>query len=88
MSLAKAVLQRIAGSLGEQRADQRIAAMSTNDLVQWIEGGIAGVGRAYSDWLKGGRNEAVDSLNETVMGAATLLLAVEELVSRRDSGRL
>lgn len=88
MSLARAILERIAGSVGVQRAETRIAAMPTPDLVDWIEGGIVGVGRAYSDWLKGGRNEAIDSLQETEMGAAALLLAIEELVQRRYSGRL
>lgn len=88
MSLARAILDRIVGATGVQRAEQRIARMSSNDLVDWLDTGISGVGASFSDWRKGGRNEAVDSLGEARVGAATVLLALEELDRRRSLGTL
>lgn len=82
------VIRRIAGEAGQKRIEHRIARMSSDDLVQWMDAGIAGVGAAFADWRNGGRNPAVDSLGEARVGAASVLLALEELDRRRAAGTL
>lgn len=88
LDVARSVLQRIAGVAGQQRIEQRIARMPSDDLVNWMDIAIGGTGQAFSDWRNGGRNEAVDSLGEARMGAASVLLALEELERRRAAGIL
>lgn len=86
--LAQRVIEKIAGAAGQQRIEQRIARMSSEDLVQWMDAGIAGIGQSFADWRNGGRNQAIDGLGEARMGAASMLLVLEELELRRTAGTL
>lgn len=88
MGLAQRVIERIAGAAGQQRIEQRIMRMPSEELVDWMDAGMAGIGRSFSDWRNGGRNEAIDSLGEARMGAASMLLVLEELERRRELGTL
>lgn len=88
MSLARAVLERVVGAAGRARAETRIERMDTHALVDWLDVGIAGTGKAFADWRSGQSTPDMDSLNEACVGAATVLLALDELARRRDAGLL
>jgi hypothetical protein len=88
VSLAQRVLQKVAGVAGQQRVEQRVARMSSDDLVDWLDPAIAGVGRAFAEWRSGGTASGFDHLGEARMGTASVLLVFEELERRRVNGQL
>lgn len=88
MSLARTVLENVVGAVGRDRAERRVRKMNSDSLVDWLDVGIAGTGKAFSDWRSGDTVPGMDSLNEARTGAATVLLALEELARRRDAGVL
>lgn len=85
MISAKAVLERLAGAVGVQRIETRVKRLPNEELIGWVEGAIVGVGKAYGDWQREGWP---DSLNEARMGAASLVVVLEELEERREAGRV
>lgn len=82
---ALAVLSRLAGAVGVERIERRVQRMDSDSLVAWVDTSIIGVGRAYGDWVREGQT---DSLDEARMGAASLVVVLEELEDRRQTGRL
>lgn len=82
---AREVIDRLAGAVGVQRLDRRVKRLSVGELDGWVESAIVGIGKAYGDWQREG---APDSLNEARMGAASLVVVLEELEERRQAGRI
>lgn len=80
---ARETVQRLAGDVGMQRLERRVAALPTEQLVLWAESTLPASGRAFGDWQREG---APQSLAEATLGVASLLLVLEEL-ERRVSDR-
>lgn len=77
------VVSRLGGAVAVHRLENRIKKMPVDQLVQWSESTIPGVGKALGDWTQKGE---VTGLSEARMGAAALLIVLEELERRRATG--
>lgn len=71
-----------------ETARRRAGAMKFEDLVSWVEIAIMGVGRSYSDFLRGNDSSPLDGLVEARQGAAVLHVVLVELEQRRARGAL
>lgn len=79
------VVRKLAGGLAEQRLTTRVTKMSTDRLIDWAESTVPAIGKALGDWTQQGAQEG---LEEARLGAASLLVVLEELERRRVVGRL
>lgn len=79
---ARETVQRLAGEVGVQRLERRVAALPTEQLVLWAESTFPATGRAFGDWQ---RDAAPQSLAEASLGVASLVLVLDEL-DRRVNG--
>lgn len=52
---ARETVQRLAGDVGAQRLERRVAALPTEQLVLWAESTLPASGRAFGDWPTRGR---------------------------------
>ena len=85
MGRAVEVIQRLAGKAARERLEQRAARLASEDLMSWADQATLAVGRAFGDFYREGRS---DSLDEARLGAASLVVVLEEIEARRSSGRL
>lgn len=79
------VIRNLAGDTAARRLERRTKALPSNDLVDWADAAIAGIGRAFGDWQREG---LLDGLQEARVGASSLVVVLEELEERRLSGSL
>lgn len=77
---ALALVRRLAGQTAQERLERRASKLATDHLVDWAEATVPAIGRALSDWGREGRPE---SLGEASLGAASLLVVLEELERRQ-----
>lgn len=77
------VVRRLGGQVAVQRLETRVRRMPVEQLVQWSESTIPGIGKALGDWTQRGEPTG---LEEARMGTAALLTVLEELERRRAAG--
>jgi hypothetical protein len=85
MGKALDVIRALAGETAEQRLIRRAGSLSSEELVLWTENSIAGIGKAFGDWQREG---LLDGLQEARVGAASVVVVLEELERRRVLGLL
>lgn len=81
-STPTAVDSRRSGSeatVRRSRAESRIAAMHTSDLVDFIDANLGGIGRGVRDWRS---TASAASLYEAGLAADIMVIAVQELIRR------
>ena len=64
------------------KAERRVQALATHDLVPWADQCLYAVGRSLSEWSKDA--EGIERLYEAREGAQALQTIVEELVRRAE----
>lgn len=77
------VVRRLAGGTAEERLVKRARSLPAGELVMWVDATVPNIGRAFGDFVQQGHEEG---LKESLMGAAALLVVLEELERRRSVG--